>query len=229
MRLPLVGIGLGLFLIVLGLVIGQLALVILGVALAILLGGISAMRTTQAKFEDPTEDLSPESRILIKPLRTMYNQVLEASEKQPADGSSFMAQEATAESKRLLEQSAAALKTRDQMAKDKRGEYEAEKSIADIQNRLAASSSEDEKTSLQSALAARQEELKHYVVLQQAISKIESSVKQAEAAMAEMRARMVSSNSAGLAEQGSDPLRDAVGRMRALSASMVEAQELLQK
>jgi methyl-accepting chemotaxis protein len=64
--------------------------------------------------------------------------------------------------------------------------------------------------------------------VEEGIKKIESSVKQAEAAMAEMRARMISGSSAGLAEQGSDPLREAVGRMKALSSSLSEAQEMLQ-
>jgi hypothetical protein len=54
-------------------------------------------------------------------------------------------------------------------------------------------------------------------------------VKQAEAAMAEMRARLISSASTGLAELGSDPLREAVGRMQALSSSLSEAQDILQR
>ena len=82
---------------------------------------------------------------------------------------------------------------------------------------------------MKSALDARTQEIGHYDQLKQGIAKIETSVKQAEAAMAEMRARLVSSGSADVAALGSDPLREAVGRMQALIASLTEAQEMLQK
>lgn len=227
MRLPIVAAVLGLLLVVVGLTIHQLALVILGVALAVVLVAISAMRTTQTRLEDPIEDLSPESRILIRPLRHIYQEVEQAANEK--DASNFMAKDALAECKHLLDQSAAALRTRDQLVKEKRGRYEAEKSIADLKARLASASTEDEKNSLQSALTARTQEIANYDTLNDSIAKIESSVKQAEAAMAEMRAGMVTASTAGLADAANDPMRDAIGRMRALSATMIEVQDLTQK
>lgn len=212
-----------------GILLGQIGLVILGAALAVLMLGITSMRATQSKVADVTDQLSPESRILIRPLRHIYLEMQEAATGKSESISPYLAEEALSESKRLLDQSAAALLLRDRLVREGRGRYEASKSVTDLEARLASSTSEEEKASLQSALDARRQEIGHYDSMLPGIAKIESSVKQAEAAMAEMRARMLSTSSTGLAEQGSDPLREAVGRMKALSSSLSEAQDMLQQ
>ena len=209
--------------------VGQVALAVLGIAVAVFIVGVASMRATQNRVVDVTDDLSPESRILIRPLKRIYEQMQEAAEGKGEMISPYLAQEALAESKRLLDQSAAALTLRDRLVREGRGKYEATKSLADLELRLASSTSDEERASLQSALDARRQEVGHYDSLQPGIARIESSVKQAEAAMSEMRARMASASSSGLAEQGSDPLREAVGRMQALSSSLSEAQEMLQR
>lgn len=231
MRLPVVlGITiLGAILAIVGIVVGQVALVVLGIVLAIFVWGLKAMSTTQANVDDSIDHLSPESRILIRPLKRIYSEMQEATKGKAESISPYLAEQALAESKRLLDQSVAALLLRDKLVREGRGRYEANKSVDDLQARLDSSTTEDEKASLKSALDARHQEIAHYDSLQPGIAKIESSVKQAEAAMAEMRARMISSSSSGLAEQGSDPLRDAVGRMQALSSSLTEAQEMLRR
>ncbi len=219
----------GAILALVGIVVGQVALVILGVVLAVFVWGIRAMSATQARVDDSVDHLSPESRILVRPLKLIYNEMQEASKSKAESISPYLTEQALAESKRLLDQSVAALLLRDKLVRGGRGRYEANKSIGDLQIRLDSSTTEEEKASLKSALQARQQEVAHYDSLLPGISKIESSVKQAEAAMAEMRARMIASAPSGIAEQGSDPLREAVGRMQALSSSLSEAQEMLQR
>jgi hypothetical protein len=216
-------------LVLFGIVLGKVALVIVGVAVGLFVAGIAAMGATQNRVDNSMDHLSPESRILVHPLKRIYNEMQEAARGKSENISSYLAEEALAESKRLLDQSIAALLLRDKLIREGRGRYEANKSVEDLQTRMNSSTSDEEKASLQSALAARQQEISHYDSLLPGISKIESSVKQAEAAMAEMRARMISSSSTGLAEQGSDPLREAVGRMQALSSSLSEAQDMLQR
>lgn len=222
----LVGLGVAL----LGAAIGQTAIVMLGLILGVLAVAFTAMKSAQAlREDDPAEELGPESRILLRPLKMLYQEMQDAAEGKSESISPYIAQEALQESKQLLEQSAAALRLRDRLLKESRSGYSAQKSAEDLEARLATAASEDERTSLQSALDARKQELGHYSTLEQGIAKIESSVKQAEAAMAEMRAKLISSGAAGLAQQGSDPLRETVGRMRALSTSLTEAQEMLQQ
>jgi methyl-accepting chemotaxis protein len=225
-----VGIGLALLLAVIGGFTGALALVLLGMLIAFgILAAVSLGKTRAALQDNLYDDLSPDSRILVKPLKKIYNEMSEAASGNSTAISPYIAQEALAESGRLMNQSVQALLLRDRLVKESRGRYDAEKSITDLRSRLTSAASEDEKTSLQSALDARTQEIGHYETLTAGISKIESSVKQAEAAMAEMRARLISTGSAGVAEQGSDPLREAVGRMQALSTSLTEAQEMLQR
>lgn len=206
---------------------GQVMLVILGVAVAVFVLGVRAMSMTQAKVDNSIDQLSPESRILVRPLKRIYLELEESQKGKSEQISPYLAEEALSESKRLLDHSVEALLLRDKLVREGRGRYEANKSVNDLQTRLDSSVSEEEKASLQSALEARRQELTHYDTLLPGIAQIESSVKQAEAAMAEMRARMISSSASGLAATGTDPLREAVGRMQALSSSLTEAQEML--
>jgi len=212
-----------------GIVINSVPLVILGVILALAIVAFQSLSKTRAiHASDQYDQLSAESRILVRPLKKIYEEMAQAAEGKSETISPYIAQEALSESDHLLKQSVAALLLRDRLVRESRGQYDASKSIGDLQSRIASSTSDDEKASLQSALDARQQEIGHYDQLKQGIAKIESSVKQAEAAMAEMRARLVSSGSAGVAAQGSDPLREAVGRMQSLSASLTEAQQMLE-
>ena len=211
-----------------GIVINSVPLVILGVIVAIAIVAVQSLSKTRAiHANDHYDELSAESRILVRPLKKIYEEMERAAEGKSESISPYIAQEALAESDHLLKQSIAALLLRDRLVRESRGQYDANKSIDDLQSRMSSATNDDEKTSLQSALDARQQEIGHYDQLKQGITKIESSVKQAEAAMAEMRARLVSSASQGVAAQGSDPLREAVGRMQSLSASLTEAQQML--
>lgn len=229
MKKILPGALLGLAVAVVGILINQVAVVVLGLVFGLLAVALLAMRSTQEMSADVTDDLSPESRILIKPLRKLYQEMQDAAAGKSASISPYLATEAMQEAKRLLDKSAGALALRDRLVKQSREAYPAQKNIEDLQASLAAATTDEERTSLQSAITARQQELAHYGEIKDGVAKIESSVRQAEAALAEMRAKMVSSGSAGLADQGSDSLRDAVGRMQALSTSLTEVQQLDQQ
>jgi hypothetical protein len=225
-----IGVGLGLLLAVIGAALGQISLVVLGLVLGFIVVAFVSMAVTRANQEDDLyEKLSPESRILARPLKKLHEEMAEAASGQSSSMSPYLSQEALRESSQLLKQSINALLLRDKLMKESRGRYDAEKSIGDLEFRLANTTSEDETTSLKSALDARRMEIAHYERAKQGTSKIESSVKQAEAAMAEMRAKLITSGSTGVADQESDPLREAVGRMHSLSASLTEAQEMLQQ
>ena len=229
MRPNLIGIAIGAIVAIIGLLINSVPLVILGVLVAIAVLAVQSLSKARIAHQDDQYDqLSAESRILVRPLKKIFQEMEQAAEGKSESISPYIAQEALSESGQLLKQSIAALLLRDRLVRESRGQYDASKSLDDLQSRLTTATSDDEKASLQSALDARKQELGHYDQLKQGISKIENSVKQAEAAMAEMRARLVSSASQGVAAQGSDPLREAVGRMQALSASLTEAQQMLE-
>lgn len=214
----------------LGIFLNSIPMVVLGLIVGVLIVAVVTMKQAQASREaDPAEDLSPESRTLLRPLKKIYQEMQDAADGKSETLSPYIAVEALNESKQLLDQSAAALKLRDRLLKESRQGYNAQKGAEDLQARLSAASSDDERASLESALTARQQEIGHYKTLEEGIAKIESSVKQAEATMAEMRAKLVSSGAAGMVTDGNDPLRETVGRMRSLSTSLTEAQEMLEQ
>src|SRR5579885_177845 len=171
------GLIIGLSIALIGILLGQVSIVILGVLVGLLIVGITSMRVTQATHSEQIgDDLSADSRILIRPLKKIYAEMEDAASGRSATISPYIATEALQESKRLLQQSVAALQLRDRLKREGRGEYDAQKSVADLQIRIQDSSSDEERTSLQSALDARKQEVGHYEMLKQGISKIETSV-----------------------------------------------------
>ena len=229
MRPYLFGGGIGLAIAVVGAALGQVPIVVLGVVLGLLIVGIVSMRVTQSlHVEEIGSDLSPDSRILLKPLRASYLELEAASQGKVQTLSPYLASEAMQEARQLLEKSASALALRDRFIKQSRGSYEAQKSTEDLQARLATAMSDEERASLKTAIDARQNELGHYQSLKDAAAKIETSVRQSTAIMAELRANMFSSASTALAQDQADPLRESLGRMQSLTKSLTEAEGLLQ-
>lgn len=212
---------------VVGFAVSTPVVVAIGILLMLVSGFFQTIGSTrQRALDDPTEDLSPESRVLIRPVRKLLQEMEEVATRNKGEVSPYIANEGLDEAKRLVAHSAAALKIRDRLTRERRGEYEATKGIAELEQRLAAATTDEERQSLQSAMEARRQELAHYSGIDASVSRIDSSVRQAEAVLAEMKARLASSAVGGLASQGSDDLREAVGRMKVLSASLEEAQDL---
>lgn len=140
-----------------------------------------------------------------------------------------LGRDAMAEAERIRNQVSEALMRRSGLRKAVAGRSSAEVEIARLTERHAAATSEDEKASLASALEARTLELDHYTDAQVAMDRIDSGVRQAEAALSEMKARLevgVTSQQAQVAEP-LDDIRDTIGRMKAISVSYEEADEVL--
>lgn len=172
------------------------------------------------------EDLSPESRTMYRKVERLYNELQETAERNKDSASPFVAQEALMEGEKLLSQVSDALKVRDKLKREARGQYLAEKGISDLESRMASASSDEERTTLNTAIAARQTELGQYQSIQSTIDKIDSSLHQAEALLGEMRARVAVSATGGTGEEGIESLREAIGRMKALNASVEEIEEI---
>lgn len=87
----------------------------------------------------------------------------------------------------------------------------------------------NEEGAVDSALQARRLELEHYAAGEAAIAGIDSGVRQAEAALSEMKARLEVGLSRQQAEWSatSDELRETIGRMKALGISYDEAEEFV--
>lgn len=87
----------------------------------------------------------------------------------------------------------------------------------------------EEDAAVKSALQARKLELEHYAAGEAAIATIDNGIRQAEAALSEMKARLEVGLSRQQAEWAStsDELRETIGRMKALGISYDEAEEIV--
>jgi hypothetical protein len=206
------------------------ALFILLIILAVGALAFASMRRAQQGRESvPGEELDPESRTLLRPLRKLEEEIASIVKLNQGSATvSVLGKEALDEAKRILEQATNSLQIRSELKRALRGEYDAEKQIEDLKEKGAAAATEQERESLEAAVQARNLELGHYGTIRQTIGQIESGLRQAEAALAEMKARLAVSATGEKVELGSEgDLRDAIGRMKALSLSYDEAEELL--
>jgi hypothetical protein len=140
----------------------------------------------------------------------------------------ILGKEAKDEADRLFAEVVKSLLARDKLKRSLRGRYEAERDIAEARKSLEFAG-EEEKTSLTNAIQARTLELGHYDEIEKQLKRIEVGVNQAEAVLAEMKARLslsASSESAALGE--GDDLRETIGRLKNLSASYEESAQVIE-
>jgi len=190
---------------------------------------LTVRRTQRNRPAVEREDLDAESRTLLRPLAKLQADLAElvAQNKESATVS-VVGKEALEEVGRIMEQATASLKIRSDLRRSLRGEYDAKKEIESLEAKLATATNAPERESLQSALDARQAELTHYDTIRQATAQIDGGLRQAEAALAEMKARMAGSvGTEKLQSTSGDDLRESISRMKALSLSYDEAEELL--
>jgi chromosome segregation ATPase len=138
--------------------------------------------------------------------------------------------EAATEADHILSQAANMLQLRRELLKASSGKIEAEKELRSLEGELAAAGSDAERKALQSALEARQAELSHYADADSANERIVAGLRQAEAALSEMKARLTTAaaNGADAVEEEGE-LRETIGRLKSLGTSLDEAEAWLRK
>ncbi len=212
-------------------VIGNFALGGLALTLSVALLVLKTMRETASRMaDDPREEMDAESRSLFSPIRRLTNEIEEVVTRN--DDSTVMkvvGKEALDEATRIHDQVAKALAVRDDL---KRSLRERNVSRAETEKLLAKAEAEQDpsvKATLLSAVEARKMEQSHYTVVEDTIAKIDSSVAQAEAALSEMKARLATkaSGEKALSATDNEELRDTISRMKTLSISYDEAEQLL--
>lgn len=212
-------------------VIGQYALA--GLALIAWVGilAFGAMKqTSTTRATDPTEEMDADSRALFVPIRRLSNEIEALVEK---NGDTALMRtvgtEARDEARRIREQIAHALKIRGELKRALRGRSTAAQEAGDLEAKATEALSDVEREALTSAAEARRLELSHYGTVEQALARIDGGVRQAEAALSEIRARLAVAASGEKAAQAdqSDDLRETVSRLKALSLSVDEAEQML--
>jgi hypothetical protein len=205
---------------------------IAAVCLIVLIGvvAVASMRqSATARASDPTEDLNPESRTLflrIRRLNSDIEQMVERSRSTPAV--QYLGKEALTESNRILAQVAQSLKVRQDLKKALSGASLISRDTEALERQISEARTADEREALEVALQAKKLEVGHYVEIERMLTQIDGGIKQAEAALGEMKARLaVSVTNDKAAEVPEEDIRETIGRMRAITLSVDEAEEIL--
>lgn len=200
-------------------------------AVLVVVAFFAGLRSTR-KLRDAdaeTEALRPESRTLLRPIRRLHEEIA-ALVDGAAKGSSvsMLGQEIVSESKRILDQAGRSLSVRDELVRAGKERYTAEKEVAELEVKLSSAATVAEHEALEGALTARRIELNHYSQIETTVTQIDGSLRQAEAALSEMKARLLVNATGERAAAGSDAdLRETIGRVKALSISVDEAEQML--
>lgn len=195
---------------------------VFGVGLVGLVAALFFVGTAQTKQSwDATgeQELTHESRAMLRPVRRLHDELREFVQTHGDSGTvKVLGAEAVREADNILEQSLKLMRLRDRLKHAARGRSEAE-----VELRRLGDVAADDPTRV-----ARELEMKHYGEIESSIPKIETSIAQAVAALSELKARLaVSAASVGQTEADGE-IAETMSRLRALSASFDEAEELLE-
>lgn len=205
------------------------------VILLLLIVGIGASavwsmrRTRQMREQAIGESLPLGDRGMLGPLKRLAADLEEVvAAHRDSTAVQVLGKEAIADAHTILRRAEAMLLTRHELKRTLRSRYETEKAIEDLSTRIANAEGV-EKVTLESALSARNLELQHYLEAEQGIGRIEAGLKQAEAALSEIKTRLslLGSQDRAKSEGAADDLRDALTRVRAIGESFEETQQLL--
>jgi hypothetical protein len=183
--------------------------------------------TRENRAESYQDDLNPEARTLLRPIRKLHQELAQFVSSTDRTEVKVIGTEALSESRAIVQHCANLLQLRTEIKRSLQGRYTAEKDIGELNESIQSAQTESEKQSLETALQARQKELGHYVQQEEALSSIEGQLRQAEAALAELKARLMVSASSSEEVSNPDELTSALSRLKSLSGSLDEAEELL--
>jgi DNA repair ATPase RecN len=228
----LLSIGLGL--VVVGAVVGTMNLplgLLIGV-LGVAVIAYGAMRREGLPAADTAGDeFNPKYRVYMAPLRKLHAEI-ETLVEEHKDSTTIrvIGKEALEESAAVLEQAVKLVVSAEDLRHALQGKATAESDILDLQNQLQTAASDDERETLQHSIDARKLEVERYAALDQRLSEIHAGLRQAEAALAEVKSKLVlvASNPEQI-EDGDQELRERLSRLHALSDSLGESDALLEE
>jgi len=229
-RLLPVGVGL----LALGAIVG-----VLNLPLGLLIGvaGIAVIAYGAMKRDGPPasdsagDEFNPKYRVYLAPLRKLHADI-EALVEEHKDSTTIrvIGTEALEESGAVLQQAVKLVVSAEDIRHAMQGKTAAESDILDLQNRVLTAASDEERDTLQRSIDARKLEVERYSALDRRLSEIQAHLRQAEAALAEVKSRLVLVASSPEPVEGDDQeLRDRLGRLHALSDSLGESDALLQE
>lgn len=219
-------------LVVLGAAFGRIEVSILGLIGFVGATAWIAMKASQGgSGEISLDSISNENRVLIAPLRRLHNEMAQIIGRNKDNAAvKVIGEEAFSESRRILEQAVRVLSLRDELTNARKGKQDAQKELASAESSLNSAETDAEKEGLKAAVEARKREIAHYGEADRALDKIEIVLRQSEAALSELKARLAVASAKDVAiEESSARMAETVGRLKALSKSFDEAEALAQE
>ncbi len=189
-----------------------------------------AMRQTQSETDRAAElEVSNENRARFAPIKSVCREIddlVARNAQNPAV--KVIGAEARAEADGVLRHAARLLALRDKALKSAHGLHVAKRALSDLESEQAGAGGEEQRSTLESAIEARKVEIAHYGDAEASVERIDAALKQAEAALSELKARIVvaASEPAGIGD-GTSELSESLARVRSLTKSFDEAEQLV--
>lgn len=204
------------------------ALAGLGWIASLALASMSQMRNQESPH--PAE-LSPDSRILIRPIVQLRDELLQiVSQNLDMPAIKVIGTEALQEADGIVKHATSLVTLRAQLKKTLRGKSEAEIEQGRLKAKLENVSSEAERSALEAAIEATRQQASHYAQVEEAIAQVDGKLTEAQAALAELKARLaVGAAGARTETMDQEELTGMVGRLKSLSQSFDEAESTLQE
>lgn len=202
---------------VLGLLVALTSVVVLA---------LSASRSQ--RLSDVYASLSPQERTLLSPIRRMRAEIEKLTTEAQSEAVRMIAKEALDEADSIIAHAVKLVSARSDILKALAAEPSASRESEELRASLDTATA-DESPTLESALQSRERESAYYAKLRKSLDRIESTLKQAEAALAEMKAKLaVSAAIPAETEDTDNNLREGMDRLRALGVSFDEAEQMFQ-
>lgn len=222
------GLFLGLAVAGFGLVFGQPVVIAIGLAGAVGSLFIASARATQSNRAEMTEDrVRPDQRVLIRPLRKLRDDISGIVQANKESTSvKVIGVEALAEADRILNHCVDMLALQARVRPNVTGR-DLNSEIKQLEEQLISTQEPQYRETLDATLSAKKLELEADVKMRQALTQIDANLQRAHAALSEMKARLSVSATQSQEFGMDESLNDTISRMKSLSASFDEAEELL--
>ena len=212
----------------LGLVFGVYAVAALGALGWVATLAFLSFRASSERRHDSA--ISAEGRAMLRPIKDLRNDIAGyVSSFSDRPRISVIGGEALREADTMIAHAERLVDVHDDLIKSLSGRSAAEEELARLKERRESSASSEESESLGSAVAAREAEIGRYRSAEDALRHLTENLREAEAALSEIKARLASvAVSAQTDDLGTDDLAGMVSRLRTLSTSFDEAEEMIE-
>lgn len=212
--------------VVVGLVLGQPAVAVIGAALWI---GSVAIQSIKRDGARHVSELSPTGRHRLSRLTALREQISAILAEHGTNPTiKVIGGEALVEADSLIGRTGTIIASMDELLKIAKDRRESEAELARLQSKLESATSLPEKDSLRLAIDVRQTEIAHYTDAERGVERAKSMLDEAETALVAIKSQLMAA-AVGQGQDDLDPddLRGMVGRLKSLSSSLEEVEQTM--